>query len=307
MEVEDKLEPFNPWKVEDIDQFLNYCCPECDTKQKTKSEFIVHAIDAHPKSRDYLPLYDFEEENENIETFNPTADEVFPDFEIKEDYVSSIEPEFSSTVKLEPLSIDRLLKMECDEEGCGRFFVTQESMLEHKRQCHSKSRRKVKKPRKLQLFILQNGKVVNGKRCKKCYKVTHPESYVTHRKTCTKGPLNIDEFFESSDDEEENISDEEENVFVKLENETLESEFVPNKKPKIEMSSNQKLEPTDDLLKCNEPDCEKLFVTLTNLLEHKEQNHYFAPFKFVIDPLEEKVKYKCDLCGIMFRRWWLAK
>ena len=156
MEVEDKLEPFNPWKVEDIDQFLNYCCPECDTKQKTKSEFIVHAIDAHPKSRDYLPLYEFEEENDNIETFNPTADEVFPDFEIKEDFVSSIEPEFSSTVKLEPLSIDSLLKMECDEEGCGRFFVTQESMLEHKRQFHRKLTRKVKKPKKFDLDYVED-------------------------------------------------------------------------------------------------------------------------------------------------------
>ena len=60
MEVDDKLETFNPWKVENIDQFLNYCCPECDTKQKTKSDFIVHAIDAHPYSLEYLPLLDYE-------------------------------------------------------------------------------------------------------------------------------------------------------------------------------------------------------------------------------------------------------
>ena len=59
MEVENKLELFNPWKVENIDQFLYYCCPECDTKQKTKSDFIIHAIDAHPGSREYLPLFYF--------------------------------------------------------------------------------------------------------------------------------------------------------------------------------------------------------------------------------------------------------
>ena len=59
MEVDDKT--FNPWKVESIDEFLNYCCPECDTKQKTKADFIVHAIDAHPYSRQYLPLFDFED------------------------------------------------------------------------------------------------------------------------------------------------------------------------------------------------------------------------------------------------------
>ena len=37
----------NPWDVSNIDEFLYYCCPECDTKQKTKSDFITHAIDAH--------------------------------------------------------------------------------------------------------------------------------------------------------------------------------------------------------------------------------------------------------------------
>ena len=72
MEVDDKGEVINPWKVEDIDQFLNYCCPECDTKQKTKSDFIVHAIDSHPDSREYLLLFDYEKENNR-------DDEIFDD------------------------------------------------------------------------------------------------------------------------------------------------------------------------------------------------------------------------------------
>ena len=71
MDVSDKHEPFNPWKVEDIDQFLNYCCPECDTKQKTKSEFIAHAIDAHPNSRNYLPLFDLEDEKDQEQIIDP--------------------------------------------------------------------------------------------------------------------------------------------------------------------------------------------------------------------------------------------
>ena len=109
MEVDDKIEMFNPWKVESIDQFLNYCCPECDTKQKTKSDFIIHAIDAHPDSREYLPLFDYEDGKVNI--FDPQDDDELPHIEIKAEETSSIEPlktEVSSsnsvTVKLEPLS-----------------------------------------------------------------------------------------------------------------------------------------------------------------------------------------------------------
>ena len=65
MEVDDKMEMFNPWKVDNLDQFLNYCCPECDSKQKSKADFIIHAIDAHPNSREFLPLFDFETDKDD--------------------------------------------------------------------------------------------------------------------------------------------------------------------------------------------------------------------------------------------------
>ena len=47
MASEEKIKHENPWGVSNIEEFLYYCCPECDTKQKTKSDFITHAIDAH--------------------------------------------------------------------------------------------------------------------------------------------------------------------------------------------------------------------------------------------------------------------
>ena len=148
MEVNDKMEMFNPWKVDNLDQFLNYCCPECDTKQKSKADFIVHAIDAHPNSREYLPLFDFETDKDHgnvsyVDTFEP----------LKSEFSSSN----SVSVKLEPFSMSPFLKMECDEEDCGRFFVTQESMIEHKRQFHQKkSSRKIKKPKKSKLDYVED-------------------------------------------------------------------------------------------------------------------------------------------------------
>ena len=146
MEVDDKVEPFNPWMVESIDQFLNYCCPECDTKQKSKSEFITHAIDAHPNSRSCLPLFDYEEEKDNDEPIDHLDDTSISDFQNEEE-LHKLDEVYESTiglppkkksklnspvVKLEPT--DKLLEMEC--EDCGRFFVTKESMLDHKKEKH---------------------------------------------------------------------------------------------------------------------------------------------------------------------------
>ena len=132
MEVDDKVEPFNPWKVETIDWFLNYCCPECDFKEKTKAAFIMHATEAHPNSREYLPLFDFDGDKENLEPLKTEFD------------AGNVGP----SVKLKPLSMNSLLKIECNEENCGRFFLTEEGMIEHKRQFHQKLTRKVKKPKK---------------------------------------------------------------------------------------------------------------------------------------------------------------
>ena len=50
-EFEDK---FNPWTVTSLDDFLFYCCPECDIRSVTKSEFIQHAVNNHPRSQNII-------------------------------------------------------------------------------------------------------------------------------------------------------------------------------------------------------------------------------------------------------------
>ena len=40
----------NPWTYSDLDEFLYYCCPQCDEKYKTKSLFVDHALISHPES-----------------------------------------------------------------------------------------------------------------------------------------------------------------------------------------------------------------------------------------------------------------
>ena len=77
-------EDTNPWNVSNLDDFLHYCCPECDIKHDSRTMFINHAIDEHPKSRQYLSIFGLiqTEDNSNLDHFED-SEEVFEDkFEI---------------------------------------------------------------------------------------------------------------------------------------------------------------------------------------------------------------------------------
>ena len=41
----------NPWMVEELEEFLYYCCPECDEKWRSKGPFLQHALCNHPNVR----------------------------------------------------------------------------------------------------------------------------------------------------------------------------------------------------------------------------------------------------------------
>ena len=47
----------NPWEVNNLDQFLYFCCPECDEREKSKELFLQHALDQHPRAKDLHQKY----------------------------------------------------------------------------------------------------------------------------------------------------------------------------------------------------------------------------------------------------------
>ena len=57
----------NPWFVDDLEEFLYFCCPECDERNQSKEIFIQHALDQHPNYKECLSntLVD-KEKNEKI-------------------------------------------------------------------------------------------------------------------------------------------------------------------------------------------------------------------------------------------------
>ena len=41
----------NPWEVPSLDEFLFYCCPECDLKTKEYNELFNHAVQCHRQAK----------------------------------------------------------------------------------------------------------------------------------------------------------------------------------------------------------------------------------------------------------------
>ena len=44
----------NPWHVPTLDEFLFYCCPECNVKTKEQSQLFDHALETHESSHESL-------------------------------------------------------------------------------------------------------------------------------------------------------------------------------------------------------------------------------------------------------------
>ena len=47
MELCTKNDETNPWMVEELEEFLYFCCPECDEKAKYKQDFVNHVCTYH--------------------------------------------------------------------------------------------------------------------------------------------------------------------------------------------------------------------------------------------------------------------
>ena len=47
----------NPWNVWNLDEFLYFCCPECNLKHRSKTHFLQHALTEHPKSKEYVQQF----------------------------------------------------------------------------------------------------------------------------------------------------------------------------------------------------------------------------------------------------------
>ena len=119
-EVESDLEPqshYNPWCVKNIQEFLYFCCPECDIKDQSQELFIKHALDHHPDSREYLINLQIKTEVFDDETYDNYEDsESFyygemVDCEIKEEINEQVKNLSSKKPKIKGSELKLLIKL----------------------------------------------------------------------------------------------------------------------------------------------------------------------------------------------------
>ena len=75
----------NPWNVENLEEFLYFCCPECDLKDQSKVEFLQHALEQHPKAKECVQQFNEfiikEEENKDLNCFSENLNDPVYDYE----------------------------------------------------------------------------------------------------------------------------------------------------------------------------------------------------------------------------------
>ena len=64
----------NPWAVDNLKDFLYYCCPECEEKVKSLDLFLQHALNQHALAKEILPKIIIKEEFD--EQYNDDFDTV---------------------------------------------------------------------------------------------------------------------------------------------------------------------------------------------------------------------------------------
>ena len=70
----------NPWtSISKIEEFLYFCCPECEEKNQSRELFIKHALEKHPNSKECIALINVKEEKLEEDENNEDEDEVGAD------------------------------------------------------------------------------------------------------------------------------------------------------------------------------------------------------------------------------------
>ena len=83
----------SPWCVNNLDEFIYYCCPECDKRNKSKDSFLKHSLEEHPEARKHLEIFAVKEEviiEQNLDNSKLDCDP-FMDISVKEEIMDNIE------------------------------------------------------------------------------------------------------------------------------------------------------------------------------------------------------------------------
>ena len=121
----------NPWSVADLDAFQYYCCPECDEREPSKEIFLHHALNNHPKSKEYFDNVPIKKEV--IENDTSICDEPILNYEIVKCEIQ--EEEFTESISNDPLNtIENNKNHVCNI--CGQSFSRLYNLQRHHKNVH---------------------------------------------------------------------------------------------------------------------------------------------------------------------------
>ena len=171
--MDDPEEISNPWQVPSLDEFLYYCCPECDMKTKEHILFFEHAVKIHEQAKDVL----CSSEGENVFTKC--------EFKVEETDITSSDDE---TELIEAVG----KALECAD--CDRSFESNADYKKHYYAVHLKEQNQDPlatgpKRKAIEPLLEMTEKDLSKKMCKNvqcidCLKVIHPSLLERHKKVC---------------------------------------------------------------------------------------------------------------------------
>ena len=99
----------SPWAINNLEELLYYCCPECDVRDQSEEQFIQHAFENHPEAKNYLLPFKVKLESDNYYDDNDYEDSNHVKSEMKyesdeaDESYNNGEEEPKNDVKLETL------------------------------------------------------------------------------------------------------------------------------------------------------------------------------------------------------------
>ena len=185
----------NPWFEKTLEEFLYYCCPECDERNQSKEMFLKHALEIHPKSKD-LKSKDIMIKQEFVEDINYQNDfieskELFNEVDSKlyYDNENGDYEDFTKIVKCEinegenEINFDEdtqeddknlIKKYKCNQ--CPKSFSKKYGLAKHVKHIHTKKHKCDKcdkaygDPQKLKDHVMSVHEGVKHLKCKFCNK-----------------------------------------------------------------------------------------------------------------------------------------
>ena len=187
----------NPWKVTNLDEFLFYCCPECDLKVKGRDEFSQHAMEKHEQAKEVLndldiPMcsivikeepeeYEEMEGNENRSKNHPNKKKINEEVDCPYCFESMPQNVFK----------DHIDSCYQEHDFEDKPISQQEDTWIHVNP-GKRTKKFVRNHKGSKTYKYPDGSTVEGIKCPDCHMKLHPRSIERHQKVCSirlqKGP-----------------------------------------------------------------------------------------------------------------------